>query len=81
LQITIDGTVAGSIASQQTIEIPVRPGRHTLSLSAHRHVSPERSFEASDGQVISFWCRAATLWPMYIAALIKPNLWITLKQD
>jgi ABC-2 type transport system permease protein len=80
-QIKIDGTAAGSIASRQTIELPVRPGRHTLRISTRRHASPERSFEASDGQVTSFWCRAAMLWPVYIAALIKPSLWITLKQD
>jgi ABC-2 type transport system permease protein len=80
-QVSIDGTIAGSIASQQTIELPVQPGRHTLRLSAHRHVSPERSFEASEGEVVGFWCRAAMLWPIYIAALIKPDLWITLRQD
>jgi hypothetical protein len=80
-QIEIDGKVAGSIASQQTVELPVGPGHHTLRLSAGRHVSPDRSFDAADGQVVSFWCRAQGLWPMYFAALVKPDLWITLKPD
>lgn len=80
-QIEIDGDVVGSIASAKTVEFSVEPGRHTLHLSSHRHSSPQRSFEAANGQVVSFRCRAATLWPMYVAALMKPDLWISLKQD
>jgi hypothetical protein len=80
-QLEIDGKIAGSVASQQTVELSVEPGHHTLRLSTHRHFSPERSFEAAAGQVVSFWCRAATLWPVYLAALIRPDLWISLKQD
>ena len=80
-QIVMDGNVVGSIASQKTVELPVEPGHHTLQLGSHRHFSPERSFEVADGQVVSFWCRGAMVWPMYVAALIKPDLWISLRQD
>jgi ABC-type transport system involved in multi-copper enzyme maturation permease subunit len=80
-QIEIDGDVVGSIASHKTVEFPVEPGRHTLHLSSHRHFSPLRSFDAADGQVVNFWCRAARVWPMYLAALVKPDLWISLKQN
>ena len=79
-QIEVDGDVVGSIANQKTVELPVEVGRHTLHLSSRRHSSPERSFEAADGQVVRFCCRAPTWWPMYLAALIKPALWISLKQ-
>jgi hypothetical protein len=80
-QIVMDGNVEGSIASQNKVELPVEPGRHTLRLSSDRHFSPERYFEVADGQVVSFWCRGAMFWPMYVAALIKPDLWISLRQD
>jgi ABC-2 type transport system permease protein len=80
-QILIDDNVVGSIASQKTVELPVEPGHHTVRLSSHRHTSPKRTFEAGDGQVVSFWCRAAMMWPVYLAALIKPDLWISLRQD
>jgi hypothetical protein len=72
--------VVGSIASQSTAELAVEPGSRTLRLSSHRHLSPERSFEAGEGQVVSFWCRAAMFWPRYVAALVKPDLRISLKQ-
>jgi ABC-type transport system involved in multi-copper enzyme maturation permease subunit len=80
-QILIDGSVAGSIAAKQTVELPVAPGHHTLRLTSQRHHSPERSFDAAEGQVVSFSCRAAVVWPQYVAALIKPELWISLKQE
>jgi hypothetical protein len=80
-QIEIDGNAVGWIASQKTVEFSVEPGHHTLHLSSHRHLSPQRSFDAADGEIVSFRCRAPMVWPMYVAALIKPDLWISLKQD
>ena len=81
-QIIIDGNTAGEIGKQQTVELPVGPGRHTLRLrSSQRFVSPERSFEATGGQVIRFSCRAAMFWPRMLAALVKHDLWIALNPD
>ena len=81
-QILIDGTVAGSIDRQQTVELPVEPGHHTLRVKrSERFLSPERSFDAADEQVVSFWCRSQLLWPMYVASLIKPDLWISLRRE
>ena len=76
----MDGNVVGVGKNQEAVELPVASGHHTLQLSSRRHSSPERNFEVSDGQVVSFSCRGAMAWPMYMAALIKPDLWISLKQ-
>ena len=81
-EIIIDGTAVGSIDRRQTAQIPVEPGRHTLRVqSSPRFLSRERSFEADDEETVSFSCRSQMLWPMYIAALVKPDLWISLKQN
>jgi hypothetical protein len=80
-QIVLDGDVAGPIAAAQTVDLPVEYGHHTLRLSSQRHHSPERPFYAEEGQVVSFSCRAARFWPQYVAALIKPDLWISLKRE
>jgi hypothetical protein len=79
--IVMDGHVVGSIGGKKTVELSIQPGQHTLQVGEHRRVSPERSFEVADGQLASFWCRGARPWPVYLAALIKPDLWISLKQD
>ena len=81
-QILIDGTAAGSIDRQQTVELPVEPGHHTLRVKrSDRFLSRERSFDAVDEQVVSFWCRSQLLWPMYVASLIKPDLWISPRRE
>jgi ABC-type transport system involved in multi-copper enzyme maturation permease subunit len=80
-QIEIDGRRAGTIAPRQTLELPIEAGQHTLRLHSHRHRSRLRSFEASGGQTVSFWCRGRLLWPMYFVSLVKPDIAITLKQD
>jgi hypothetical protein len=79
-QILIDGTAVGSIDQKETIELPVEPGHHTLRVKrSERFLSRERSFDAVDERVVSFSCHSQFLWPMYIASLIKPDLWIILR--
>jgi hypothetical protein len=81
-QVIVDGTVAGSIAPEETVEVPVEPGHHTLRLKkSNRFLSPERSFTATDGTNSRFHCRCAMVWPVFLAALVKPELWISLRQD
>jgi hypothetical protein len=46
-----------------------------------RFGSPERSFDASDEQDIRFFCHGAPYWPLMLAAIIKPDLWITLRRE
>jgi hypothetical protein len=80
-QILLDGKPAGSIADDAAVKLPVEPGNHTLRLSSGRFTSPERSFEAADGETAHFTCHAPLLWPQAAAAVIAPGLWISLRQD
>ena len=81
-QILIDGTAVGSIDQKETVELPLEPGHHTLRVRrSERFLSRERSFAAADEQVIRFSCHSQLLWPMYIASLVKAELWITLRRD
>ena len=81
-QILIDGTDSGSIDPKQTVELTVEPGHHTLRVKrSERFLSRERPFDAADEQVVRFSCHSQFLWPMYIASLIKPDLWITLRRE
>lgn len=80
-EIIVDGQPAGSIGPRQTVELHVEPGQHTLRLrSARRLLSPERPFDATGGQVITFNCHAARWWPRMLVSLAKKDLWITLRQ-
>jgi preprotein translocase subunit SecG len=79
--ITIDGVVVGSIATKETVEVAVAPGHHTFRLGAGRHRSAERSFDVAAGEVVAFSCHGPRVWPQLLAALIKPDLWISLRRE
>ena len=79
--IAIDGTEVGALAPNETVEVAVAPGHHTLRLGRGRHVSPERSFDVAQDEVVSFHCHGPRFWPQMVAALIKPDLWITLRRS
>jgi len=80
-QILLDGKPTGSIADDDAARLSAEPGHHTLRLSSGRFISPERSFDAADGQVVSFTCHAPLVWPQAAAAVVVPSLWISLKQE
>ena len=78
--IAIDGIVVGSIANKETVEVAVAPGHHTLRLGSGRHRSPERSADVAQGEVVGFRCYGPRFWPQLLAALVKNDLWITLRR-
>jgi hypothetical protein len=81
-QVIVDGKTAGSIEHHQTIELPVDPGEHTLRVKAsERYISQERRFQVADGEAVNFRCHGPLVLPMLLVSLVKPSLWITLKQD
>jgi hypothetical protein len=77
--IAIDGIVVGSIANKETVEVAVEPGHHTLRLRSGRHRSVERSLDVAQDEVAGFSCHGPRFWPMLVAALINPDLWISLR--
>ena len=78
-QILLDGESAGSIANDDAARLPVKAGHHALRLSSGRFTSLERSFDAADGQVVSFTCHAPPIWPQAAAPVVVPGLRISPK--
>lgn len=79
--IAIDGIVVGSIANNETVEVAVEPGHHALQLGSGRHRSGERLFDVAREEVVAFSCHGPRIWPLLLAALINPNLWISLRRS
>jgi hypothetical protein len=79
-EIILDGNPAGSIDRNQTVELPVEPGPHTLQVRAGRYSSSAQSF-AADGTNIHFRCNGAILWPQYVASLLIPRLGLKLERE
>ena len=80
-QVLIDAADVGSIDSHQTIDVPIEPGRHRLQVKDGRYSSRSLDFEASDGEVVTFRCSGARIWPIYLASLLAPGLALSLKRE
>ncbi|HEY3843581.1 MAG TPA: ATP-binding cassette domain-containing protein [Acidimicrobiales bacterium] len=88
--VLIDGSVVGSISNQETIDLPIEPGRHALRVRSMRFLlSPEQSFEAAEGQVIGFSCQSKSRHPFIaqrsifwgLISLFKHDVWINLESQ
>jgi hypothetical protein len=80
-EIVLDGNPAGSIDRNQTVELPVEPGPHTLQVRTGRYSSHAQPFDAADGTNIRFRCNGAIFWPHYIASLLVPTIGLKLKGE
>ncbi len=80
-QIIVDGSTAGSIDQNQTVELPVEPGGQTLQVRTGRYSSHAQSFDAADGTNIHFRCNSSIWWPRYVASLFVPTIGVKLKRE
>jgi hypothetical protein len=72
--VVVDGERAGSVKMNDTIEIPVEPGRHTLQVRDGRRSSNTGSFDAAEGEIIAFRCTGKRFLPIFLASFIVPRL-------
>jgi hypothetical protein len=79
--VSVDGDIIGSIDKDGAVEVPLEPGRHTLLVRHGRYTSRDQSFDVSDGEVATFRCHGARIWPIYVASIVFPELAITLKRE
>ena len=80
-EVSVDGSSVGTLAYGGTLERPLEPGHHTLRIRSGRYSSRDRSFDATDSEVINFRCHGAMVWPRYVASLVMPDLGISLRRD
>jgi len=80
-EIVMDGDPAGSIDRNQTVELSVDPGPHTLQVRSGRYSSHAQSFDAAGDTNIRFRCNGAILWPQYVASLFVPTIGLKLKRE
>jgi hypothetical protein len=76
--VVVDGNGAGSIDMHGTIELPIEPGRHTLRVREGRYSSRDVIFDVTDGEVATFRCNGARIWPIWLATLVVPSRALTL---
>ena len=79
--VEVDGKRVGSLEMNDTIEIPVEPGRHTLQIRSGRNSSRTQTFEAAENQTVAFRCTGKRLLPIFLASFVVPRLALKLVRD
>lgn len=78
--VVIDGHEAGSVDMNETIDIAIEPGRHTLQVRDGRNSSRIQSFDAVEGQTVAFRCTGKSFLPIFLASFFIPSLALQLRR-
>jgi hypothetical protein len=79
--VVVDGQSAGSLDMNNTIEIPVEVGRHTVQVRDGRKASGTMTFDAAEGETVAFRCTGKRFLPIFLASFIVPSLALKLKRE
>ncbi len=80
-ELVVDGERVGSVEMNDTIEIPVELGRHTLQIHNGRKSSSTETFDAAEGEIVAFRCTGKRFLPIFLASFIVPKLALKLVRD
>jgi hypothetical protein len=79
--VAVDGKPAGSVELNETIDIAVEPGHHTLQVRNGRNSSRTKTFEVADGDTVAFRCSGKSILPIFILSFIVPSLALSLHRE
>ena len=79
--VMLDGERVGSVEMNDTFEMPIEPGRHTLQVRSGRNSSRSKAFDADDGETVAFRCTGKNILPIFLLSFFVPSLALTLRRE
>jgi hypothetical protein len=79
--VIVDAQRAGSLEMNDTFEMPVEPGSHTLQVRRGRNSSRTKTFEAAEDQTVAFRCTGKSFLPIFLASFFVPSLALQLRRE
>jgi len=79
--IVVDGKRAGSVELNESVDIPVEPGRHTVQVRSGRNSSPTKAFDVAEGEIASFRCSGKSILPIFLLSFVVPRFALSLRRD
>jgi hypothetical protein len=79
--IALDGERVGSVGMNDTFETPIEPGRHTLQVRNGRNSSRTKTFDAAEGEIVTFRCTGKSILPIFLASFVVPSLALSLRRE
>lgn len=79
--VVVDGKRAGSVELNETVDIPVEPGRHTVQVRTRRNSSRSKTFDVAEGEIASFRCSGKSILPIFLLSFVVPSLALSLHRE
>ena len=79
--VVVDDQRAGSVEMNDTIEIPIEAGHHTLQVRNGRNLSRTLTFDAAEGKVAAYRCTGKRFLPIFLASFVVPRLALSLRPE
>lgn len=78
--IVVDGQRAGALEMNDTIDLPIEPGHHTVQVRDGRKSSRTQNFDAAESQTVAFRCTGKSVLPIFLASFVVPRLALQLRR-
>jgi hypothetical protein len=79
--VIVDGKQVASLEMNDTINMQVEPGRHTLQIRNGRNSSRTKTVDAAEGQIVAYRCSGKNILPLFLASFVIPSLAISLRRE
>jgi hypothetical protein len=79
--VLLDGERVGSLELNESVEIPVEPGHHTLQVRNGRNSSRTKTFDAAEGETVAFRCSGKSILPIFLLSFVVPSLALSLHRE
>jgi hypothetical protein len=80
-EVVLDGERVGSVELNDTFETPVEPGPHTLKIRSGRNSSRTKTFDAAEGEIVSFRCSGKSILPVFLLSFAVPSLALSIHRE
>jgi hypothetical protein len=77
--VVVDGEHVGSVKMNDTTELPIEAGHHTLQVRDGRNLSRTLTFDAAEGQIVAFRCTGKRFLPIFLLSFVVPRLALSLR--
>jgi hypothetical protein len=77
-EVLVDDGSVGSVAMNDTLEVPIEPGRHTVQVRSGRKSSAPVAFEAAEGETVAYRSTGKRFLPLFLASFVDPRLALVL---
>jgi hypothetical protein len=79
--VVVDAERVGSLDMNDTVEVPIEAGHHTLQVRNGRNLSRTLTFDAAEGQVVAFRCTGKRFLPIFLVSFVVPRLALSLRPE